>query len=94
MDDDHMLSTSDNPWNPFTDFNEWYTWDMSHGYDTSGLLDRIAKTSMDLSDADFERAIEDAMDEIVKYNVSGVHIKVVNPNSRSNSLPVDVSVNR
>jgi hypothetical protein len=84
-----MLSTSDNPWNPFTHFKEWYSWDMAHGYNTSGLLDRVAKTSMDLSDADFERAIEDAIDEIVKYNVSGVHIKVVNPNANSNSLPVD-----
>lgn len=86
MVEEHMLTTSDNPWNPFTHFNEWYSWDMAHGYNTSGLLARVTKTSTDLSDADFERAIEDAIDEIVKQNVSGVFVKAVRPRQDSESL--------
>jgi len=83
-----MLTTSDNPWSPFTNFNEWYSWDVQHGYNTAGLLARITKTSTDLSDADFERAIEDAIDEIVNQNVSGLYIKAVNPETKTDSLSV------
>jgi hypothetical protein len=68
-----MLTTVDNPWNPFTHYNEWNTWDISHGYHTAGMLARICHTSLDLSDADNEQAIESAMQEIVQLNVSGMH---------------------
>ena len=33
-----MLSTADNPWNPFTNFNEWYAFDVVHGYNSCGVL--------------------------------------------------------
>lgn len=71
--DEHMLTTVDNPWNPFTNYNEWNDWDIGHGYHTASMLARICHTSNDLSDADNEEAIEAAMKEIVYYNVSGMH---------------------
>jgi len=73
---DFMLTTTDNPWNPFTHFSEWYQWDEAAGYHTTGFLGRIVITSDSLSDADQQKAIEDAIDEIVKENVSGMHIKI------------------
>lgn len=72
----HMLTTVDNPYDPSTQFDEWYAFDMAAGYNTTSLLARIVKTSDELSDADQDAAIEDAIDEIVKENVSGVHRKV------------------
>jgi len=71
-----MLTTVDNPYNPFTQFDEWYRFDTSAGYNTSALLARIVRTSDELSDADDSAAIEAAIDEIVKENVSGMHRKV------------------
>lgn len=71
-----MLSTSDNPYNPFTQFNEWYVFDRSHGYDCCGYLDRIARTSLELSEKDNNQAIDQAIDEILSYNLSGNYIKV------------------
>ena len=88
MVQEHMLTTTDNPWNPFSNFNEWYSWDVAHGYDTAGLLARVTKTSTDLSDADFERAIEDGIDYIVNQNVSGVYVKAVKPTSDVESSSV------
>lgn len=73
--EEYLLTTVDNPWNPFTNYDEWYEFDHSMGYDTPGLLGRIAKVSIDLSDADFELAIEQAIDEICELNVSGMHRK-------------------
>ena len=71
-----MLTTIDNPFSPFDQWDEWYAFDMRAGYNTSGLLARIAKVSNDLSDKDIDQAIELAIDEIVAENVSGMHRKV------------------
>lgn len=68
---EHMLTTTDNPFSPFTQFDEWYQFDIDAGYNTSGLLARIVKTSDELSEADESLAIEEAIDEIVRLNVLG-----------------------
>ena len=73
---EHMLTTIDNPFNPFVDFDSWYAFDEEHGYRSSGLLARIVKTSDQLSETDQSLAIELAIDEIVRENVSGVHRKI------------------
>lgn len=78
-----MLTTVDNPYNPFTHFDEWYAWDESSGYHSTGLLARIVVTSDDLSEADQSLAIENAIDEIVRENVLGVFIKVSPSNETS-----------
>lgn len=71
-----MLTTSDNPWNPFTQYDEWFAFDARAGYNTPGLLARVAITSNELSEADQAHAIDLAIDEIVRENVSGMHEKV------------------
>jgi hypothetical protein len=71
-----MLSTSDNPYDPFTQWDQWYTYDQDHGYYTSDYLARLVVQSNDLSSADQDLAIDFAIDEIVKENVNGLYIKV------------------
>jgi hypothetical protein len=73
---EYMLTTVDNPFNPFTRFDEWLEYDISMGYNTSAFLDRIAKVSNDLSQADQDLAIQNAIEEIVQENVSGMWRKV------------------
>lgn len=74
---DYMLTTVDNPYNPFTQWDEWYVWDLGAGYNTPGLLARIARLSDDISEVDQALAIQQAIEEIITENVSGVHIKVL-----------------
>lgn len=71
----YMLTTVDNPFNPFTDFGEWYAYDTKLGHDTSGILARVLITSDELSDADQEAAYHAAVDEIVEENPLGIHRK-------------------
>jgi hypothetical protein len=78
-----MLTTTDNPWNPFTNYDEWWVFDHDMGYDTPGYLARIAKASIELSDADYNLAIDEAIDEIVKLNINGMYTKVTNPTTIS-----------
>lgn len=71
-----LLTTADNPWNPFTQYDEWFAFDTRAGYNTPGLLARVAITSDEMTEADQAHAIDLAMDEIVRENVSGMHEKV------------------
>lgn len=71
-----MLTTIDNPFNPFTNFDEWFAFDYDLGYHTNSLLARVMVSSDTLSDSEQEELYEKAIDEIVKENLSGVHKKV------------------
>lgn len=75
----HMLTTVDNPYNPFIQFDEWSTWDEANGYHTTAYLARVVVTSNDLSEFDQNLAIEIAIDEIVRENVNGMYRKVAEP---------------
>ena len=70
------LTTVDNPYDPFDDFNNWYLFDMKAGYNSCAYLDRIAKTSDALSDAENLDEIERAIDEIIRYDFINVYRKV------------------
>lgn len=72
----HMLTTIDNPNNPFTHYDEWMGWDMWMGYNTNGLLARIANTSDALSDTENQEEVERAMNRIIELDPFGLFIKV------------------
>ena len=76
MEEVYMLTTKDNPYSPFTHYDEWNAWDVSHGYNTSAYLARISKDSSDLSPAQSQTAVNDAIDEIVYFNLTGNYMKV------------------
>lgn len=71
-----MLTTVDNPFDPITQFDDWYEYDESKGYCTSGYVARITKTSDDLSKNDQDLAIQAAIDEIISMNPDGFYKKV------------------
>lgn len=70
------LTTIDNPFNPFTQFEQWFRFDSDKGYNSSQYLDRIARTSDQLSETENDAEIERAIDEIIKYDVLDVYKKV------------------
>ena len=68
-----MITTSDNPFDYFNDFENWYNFDERiKGYGTCGLLARYAKTSSALSPADNEVLIDLACDQLLKDYANGV----------------------
>lgn len=79
-----MLSTIDNPFNPYTHWNEWKRYDEDKKYYTCSYLARIAKTAHDLSDADYIKAVEDAINEIVHLNINGLYTKVYEDDTLNN----------
>jgi hypothetical protein len=79
----YMLTTVDNPFDPFTQFKEWFSYDTAMGYHTASFLARVAQTSEELSEVDQHQAIQQAIDEIVQENVLGLYRKVL-PNRQAN----------
>lgn len=77
----HMLTTVDNPYDPFTEYEEWNNYDVSHGHNTASFLARVAYSSVELSEADRDFVMEQAIDQIVTENTSGLYLKVPEPKS-------------
>ena len=73
---DSWLTTLDNPFDPFTQFDEWYQYDTTNNYNTCGYIARIAKTSTELSDEDYNLEVERAIDEIIKFDPLDIYIRV------------------
>ena len=72
-----MLTTVDNPYDPFTHYDEWYAYDEAQGYNTCAYLDRVTLSADSLSDEDQDRAVQVAIDEIVSLNILGIYRKAV-----------------
>lgn len=65
------VATTDNPFNPFTEWDEWYFYDLSKGYSTCERLDRLSNTSSQLSDELNNEELEQAIDQLVEIGAVG-----------------------
>lgn len=82
-----MVTTSDNPYDYFNQFDEWFAFDCQKGYFTCNYLARVAYSSDELSETEEAEAIEAAVDEIVRFNLTGNYKKVWNNSKKSNADP-------
>ncbi len=76
MENEFMLTTVDNPFDPFEDFTSWFLFDVGKGYNSCSYLARIAKISDDMTEQEVSAEIERAIDEIIKYDFMGIYKKV------------------
>jgi len=79
----YMVTTIDNPFDPFTQFDEWNAFDIDKGYHTNAYLARVVRTSPELSDEAQEVVLLDAINEIISENVLGIYKKVSKPYKNS-----------
>lgn len=71
-----FLTTIDNVWNPFTNFDEWLAFDLSNEHYSNETLAKIALVSDELSDEENRQEIERAIDRIVELDPTKEFAKV------------------
>lgn len=69
-----MLTTLDNPYSPFDQFELWQLYDIEMGYQTCERLGKILKPLLeeDMTDKEREDAMDQAIDEIIKHDPIGI----------------------
>ena len=77
VDYDVALTTIDNPFDPFDQFEDWFAFDTQKGYNSCNYLAKIAKLSSLMTEKEIVNELEHAIDEICAVNPFGVHRKVV-----------------
>lgn len=63
------ITTTDNPFNPLTQFDSWNAFDEGKGYHSCAYLARICRDSEQLTDEENNEELERAIDEIVEYDL-------------------------
>ena len=76
MAKEHMLTTFDNPYDPFEQFTLWRLFDLEKGYNTCERLARIAQLSDDMSQREEDEENERAIDEIIEHDFLNIYKKV------------------
>lgn len=71
-----MITTVDNPYDPRLDFGAWYSWDVSHGYNTSAYLARVTAVADEFPESIRDVHIELAIDEIIEMHSGGMYKKL------------------
>lgn len=76
MSKESMLTTIDNPFDPFEQFTSWFMFDVEKGYNSCGRLMRIAEVSEDMTQKEYFEAIDSAIDKIIKIDFLDIYQKV------------------
>ena len=71
------ITTIDNPYNPLTQFEQWFNYDVLNGYNSCSYLARIARTSNAFTDEENAEEIEKAIDDIIKHDFLHIYKKIV-----------------
>lgn len=71
-----MLTTFDNPYDPFEQFEEWFLFDVEKGYNTCAYMGRLSKITDDMSQKEIDEECDRVMDQIIKYDFMNIYKKV------------------
>lgn len=82
------LTTIDNPYSPFSQFDDWYSYDTEKGYDCCGYIDRMKTVLKEdttyLSEESEDSIIDNVIDEIVKVDPTKLFVKVEKTKEKEN----------
>lgn len=85
MAKDCMLTTFDNPYDPFDQFTLWLMFDKEKGYNSCEYLARIIQLSDDLTEKEVQEETERAIDEIIMFDPLNIYKKVTRESFDSES---------
>ena len=80
MANECALTTYDNPFDPFTQFDSWFAFDTEKGYYTCSRIASVTKLTDDMSEVECTKEIERAIDKIIEIDVLDIYKKVKREN--------------
>lgn len=75
MENKHLLTTFDNPYNPFVDFDHWFMFDCEMQHNTCGRIARLVDDDPEMTEHEAREERERVMDFIVTYDLEGKFFK-------------------
>lgn len=76
MANECALTTYDNPFDPFTQFDSWFAFDTEKGYYTCSRIARLTNLTDDMSEVERNREIERAIDKLIEIDILDIYKKV------------------
>lgn len=70
MSKEYMLTTFDNPFDPFEQFVLWQLFDKEKGYNSCERLMRLAHLTEDMSQKEIDEEVDRAMDVLIKNDLT------------------------
>lgn len=71
------ITTIDNPFDPFSQFDSWYAFDVEKGYYTCSRIARLANFTDEMTDVERDNENERAIDKLIEIDVLDIYKKVV-----------------
>lgn len=72
-----MLTTIDNPFNPFEQFVDWYLFDCQMGYNTYSRIARLMPADDEsLSSIEKDRIEDNIIDRLIRHDPLGIYTRV------------------
>ena len=65
---DLFITTHDNPYDYFKQFDQWYNFDQQKGYHTLEYVGRLVRLAPDLSEEEERSELENTIDKIIEWN--------------------------
>ena len=89
-DSEFLLSTVDNPYNPFSHWDEWLAFDTEKGYSTCGLLARLSENVFNdnMSDEWNDMRLREAIDNFIEIDPLRLYCKVDRNGKKTPSINV------
>jgi hypothetical protein len=72
----YMLTTLDNPFDPFDNFSEWFMFDVEKEHFTSARLARLVEITPEMTQKEIDDERNRAMDFIIMHDLEDKFIKV------------------
>ena len=84
-----MMSSIDNPFNPFEDFESWHLYEQEKGFDPCSIVARLANLSDDMSEEEIDLETERVIDRFIALDPLNRFEKVIKsvPQTHNQHIP-------
>ena len=76
MENDVRITTIDNPYDPFTEFDKWFDFDVEKGYYTCSKLARLSNITEDMTDKELIEEEQRAINRLIEIDPLDIYKKI------------------